>query len=276
MEIDAINKHMLSFEEFVRGGSNVSSQEDEVLEWGLVGDDNERIAPKCCPDAHWRRDWIQGDRVCTGCGRCVLDNMVHSFRLGTKMGSQYATIYHLHERFTMVNLVDSSIPMADFTKIREAVRRSRFGGRPVRNRWDVQRVLRGLNTKHRTQQYTKKWLERWMQILNRTQGFEPPKISYEEILKVDVLWRYARTAWIARKPDGRRHVPNVSYLIVQMLALIGRSPVEMIPWFPQLKTHSILEKTEAFWAEICQYNRWPFISIIPQMQLLRRNKIRVD
>ena len=270
----ATPERMLSYEQFVL--CDKDEFEDEVLEWGSVGDDDDRLAPKCCPTSHWRRDWASGDRVCTGCGRCVLDNMVHSFRLGTTMGSQYATIYHLHERITMVNLVDSSIPMVDFAKIKKAIRCSRRSGRPVRNRWDVQRVLRGLNKQYKTQQYTKKWLERWIQILNRTQGFEPAKVTYEEIQKIDRLWRYALVAWRQRKPSDRKHVPNVSYLLVQMLTFIGWKPVDTIIWFPQLKTPNILQKTESFWREICDYNNWPFVSIIPQMQTLRRNKLRVD
>lgn len=251
-------------------------QDDHADSRDYYASDDERINPSCCVGAFWRRDYEAGDRVCTGCGRCVMDNMVQSYRVGVRMGSQYATVYHLHERFTMVNLVDSSIPLGEFTLIKDCVRDSIRRGFPVRDRWDVQRILRKINKRFCTQQFTKKWLERWIQILYRTQGFTPCKISRAEIQKVDKLWGYARNAWIHCKPGNRRHVPNVSYILVQLLALIGRPPSETIHWFPQLKTTSILKKTEAYWFEICRYNNWPFISVIAQLQLFRRNKIRVD
>lgn len=268
----------MDFEAYLRRYNNLADSSPlkslSTADW--VDSDDERFNPSCCEGAFWRRDYEAGDRVCTECGRCVLDNIVHSYRVGVCMGSQYATVYHLHERFTMVNLVDSSIPPSDFALIKASVRDSIRRGFPVRNRWDVQRVLRAINKKHRTQQFTKKWLERWIQILYRTQGFSPCKITRSEIQKIDRLWGYARTAWIQRKPSDRRHVPNVSYILVQLLALIGRSPVETIHWFPQLKTTSILKKTENYWREICDYNGWPFISVIAQLQLFRRHKIRVE
>lgn len=105
--------------------------------------------------------------VCRACGAVAADGYGRSDAWASGHAhsmSNYKRIHHWHERISQLLLHESEIPLDHFKQIAE---RLLDGSHAVINKDVIRGVLRSLNMQL--------YIEKWLQIIQRCTGIEPPK-----------------------------------------------------------------------------------------------------
>ena len=236
---------------------------------GERADINEQSTPRCCdhPERRYVHDRVRGALICTGCA-VSRPGPMRSGYIQFSRRSVYDPLYHWHERLTMVMGTDTRIPDEEFKQITVAISKVRRRCR-ITQRRHIRMALHSLNLRDGTKYWTKKWLERWPQIIMRIHPREvsPPRINVPSGLLDDLFLR-TKDAWrqVRGRFAPRSHMPNFSYMFVQILSFVGIPYEQTLPWFHQLQPDK-LKRTERYWRAICEVRRWPFVSIIPKLKI---------
>lgn len=188
--------------------------------------------------------------ICPECG-LVSHHVDLSFgRVLRPRTSPYQCIFYLHERIKQLEIGEAAIPNDDFERIREAMAKQ---GGPV-DKPAIQRALRSLRGN-----FSKRYLERWLQIRRRLGGSRPAELTSADRLQLDAYFRaYEQTYKKYVRPPGRKHLLHYNYVLRQLCRLIQRHDLE--EYFPLLKTREKLAWTEAQWMKVCERTYWPFYS----------------
>ena len=204
--------------------------------------------------------------VCPECGLVAGYYAFHA-GVGTRpRTSPYQCIFYLHERIKQLEIGEAAIPDDDFERIRMAV--AEQGG--ATDKPSIQRALRSLRG-----HFSKRYLERWLQIRRRLGGSRPREFVSDERIRLDHLFRaYETTYKLYVRPPNRKHLLHYNYVLRQLCRLIGRADLE--EYFPLLKTRDKLVWTEAQWRRVCELNYWTFYSQLTETSCLFRPAFRSE
>lgn len=156
----------------------------------------ERKNEQCesCQRTEFIWDVAKGDIVCTNCGvvsqaviffddraydigcdangaRVTLSSSVSP---GSLFDPTYVRYFHFNEVLATLTLDGPWINNTDYREIKGALSRQHVTD-PTRG--DVQRICQSLNKQYSVQRFTKKYTEKWIQIVYRYTGKRPPEMS---------------------------------------------------------------------------------------------------
>lgn len=215
------------------------------------------------------RDVALGECICSVCGSARRSHTTSGHHDHRLIRSNYDPRFHSHERYRMAACTGTWVPDSELREIYHELRKA--GGwrrakcdtfsRNARNR--IREVLGSLNAREKTR-YWSKWLEQWVQITDRlTEGLPVPSQIENHVDELDRYWKDVMYAWTHVRPEGRKHLPNYAYMIIRISEFIGIGELAA-PWFPQLLTVSKVQQAEKYWFDICDYNKWPKVSLFNQ------------
>lgn len=183
----------------------------------------------------------------------------------------YRPKFYLHERVQQMNTLETRIPWFDWIKIHTAINKQIPYDRLISmSKADIQGVLRSLG-----RQYTKLYLEKWMQIKKRCSGLTLPEILpsdyFDKIfLQIERTYKDGTCADLRRstkidKKTGqryvRKHMPCYNYSLLRLVEFMNRASFGR--YFPQLRGNPKRQWHDKLWFRICQTNKWPYIPSYP-------------
>ena len=194
--------------------------------------------------------------VCDDCGAVAASGygQTESQRVVRTPVSNYKRIHHWHERISQLLLSETAIPADEFARIAE---RLLDGTHTVLNKDSIRAVLRSLNM----QQY----IERWLQIIQRLTGIEPPKPGAALLHLLDLRFTELQMPFKHFKAEGRKNFLNYNFVMCRLLQMIpGCTPFCM--FFPLIKSRQKLKALDEMWAQMVSSIGWevkPLILVAP-------------
>ena len=211
--------------------------------------------------------------VCGDCG-CVsdvgfgaTDQVRYPLRHST---SNYKRIHHWHERVSQLLLLESSIPHEDFLRI---AHRLLDGSHTVINKDVIRGVLRSLNMQL--------YIEKWLQIIQRVTGIEPPKPGAKLLEMLDMSFTELQQPFAHFKTTGRKNFLNYNYVFCRLFQRLGCAQFCM--FFPLIKSRQKLRTLDEMWEAMVANVGWevkplqqvaPFAVKLEQPDLLLRQIIQ--
>lgn len=248
------------------------SQFDEAeLAWLLSDDGHQAIwrdvelrcirpTVSACSDcgsfAH-RVDRAHGDLICYDCGLVRQDFVYYDNVpvLGTYLQrNSYKEIHHFHERIKQFLLLESRIPDDHFACIREALDPYDIPKLLHFDKSFVQQLLRSVSIQQQNPVFSKKYLEKWLQIIYRLTGNRPPFLTPNEVHLLDVYFTAQQLAWQAIRPTARKNSLNYNARLQYLMFMIGKP--ELAQYFPTLRTPGKRKQTMFWLRRIEGYNQW--------------------
>ncbi|MAH41480.1 MAG: hypothetical protein CMO41_04455 [Verrucomicrobiales bacterium] len=185
--------------------------------------------------------------VCTSCGTImastfgVCDDQRYPPRRST---SNYKRIHHWHERISQLLLQESAIPHDDFLQIAE---RLLDGSHTVINKDVIRSVLRSLNMQL--------YIEKWLQIIQRVTGIEPPKPGNQLLMMLDHSFTELQQPFTHFKAQGRKNFLNYNYVFCRLFQKLGCAQFCM--FFPLIKSRQKLRALDEMWESMVSSLQWP-------------------
>jgi hypothetical protein len=168
--------------------------------------------------------------VCTACG-CIDESTYgfndQQFYPARHTTSNYKRIHHWHERVSQLFLHESAIPREHFTQIAE---RLLDGTYSYINKDIIREVLRSLKMQI--------YIEKWLQIIQRITGIEPPKPGSQLLQLLDTTFIELQQPFTAQKPSGRKNFLNYNYVFCRLFQKLGCPQFGM--FFPLIKSRQKL------------------------------------
>jgi len=215
---------------------------------------------KTCSEKDFVWDHTQGDVICTACGSVNLssifsDDSTNFSTFGSCsvapsstenrnreswLGPTYVRYFHFNEVLATLTLSSPWINNTDFREIRKGLQAR---GITHPGRGDIQNVCRELNKKFGVQRFTKKYSEKWIQIVYRYNGKRPPEIHPEIIHELRRHFKMITQKWSdvekllsgSKKTDRRIQWPNYLETIYRLLKRKYPSVLkELKPWITRL------------------------------------------
>jgi hypothetical protein len=182
-----------------------------------------------------------------------------------KRSSNYKRIHHWHERVSQLMLCESGIPDDKFLQIATCLC---DGTHAVVNKDAIRSVLRSLNMQL--------YIEKWLQIIQRLTGIEPPKPGGMLLQKLDDMFIDLQRPFYACK-DGtkRKNFLNYNYVFCRLFQALGCSQFCM--FFPLIKSKQKLRVLDDMWMTMANSIGWdvkalkmipPFAVKLEQPELL--------
>lgn len=185
--------------------------------------------------------------VCNSCGaeqRFIGDAQI------MRRSSNYKRIHHWHERVSQLLLCESRIPDAEFLQIAE---RLLDGSYSVINKDNVRAVLRSLNMQL--------YIEKWLQIIQRITGIQPPQPGGQLLLMLDNLFVALQEPFRATRDPKRKNFLNYNYVFCRLLQQIGCD--SFCIFFPLIKSKVKLAVLDSAWERMVTYQGLPFVPLRP-------------
>jgi len=156
---------------------------------------------------------------------------------GRHVQSNYKRIHHWHERISQLLLCESAIPNDVMLQIAE---RLCDGSYTVINKDAVRCVLRSLNKQL--------YIEKWLQIIQRITGIEPPKPGSQLLCRLDDLFIELQTPFKNYKQEGRKNFLNYNYCFARLFQKLGCPQFAM--FFPLIKSKAKLKALDDTWQQM--------------------------
>ena len=184
--------------------------------------------------------------VCRSCG-CVASHgfgFSDSWASGpARHSSNYKRIHHWHERISQLLLHESEIPYEHFLQIAE---RLLDGSHPVVNKDVIRGVLRSLNMQL--------YIEKWLQIIQRCTGIEPPKPGNQLLIMLDDAFTELQQPFRHYKSTGRKNFLNYNYVFCRLFQRINCTQFCM--FFPLIKSRQKLRVLDEMWGDMVKSIGW--------------------
>jgi hypothetical protein len=222
----------------------------------------EQINDQCqgCGESEFVWDIPNGDIICKTCG-IVLSSGVQddgsshikpvnpnpSCRLASEtrsrkslFGPTYIRYFHFNEVLATLTLSGPWINNADYREIKNLLRER---GQKNITRSDVQDVCRKLNSLFGVERFTKKYSEKWIQIVYRYNGTRPPDLHPNFIFALQLDFKVITSEWEkveallsgSKKTDKRVQWPNYLETIYRLVKRRYPSILpELKPWITRL------------------------------------------
>lgn len=191
--------------------------------------------------------------VCRGCGVIsestygTTDERLYPLRCTT---SNYKRIHHWHERISQLLLQESPIPRDDFMRIAECLL---DGTHTTINKDVIRGVLRSLNMQL--------YIEKWLQIIQRVTGIEPPKPGGKLLDMLDQAFSDLQEPFTHFKADGRKNFLNYNYVFCRLFQKLGCTQFCM--FFPLIKSRQKLRSLDEMWTNMVESLQWEIKPLQP-------------
>lgn len=205
-------------------------------------------------------DFSRGDIICTACGTVspktfFADDSAHvdsdrpnptssaasPSRTAQSLSSPvYVRYFHFNEVLATLTLTGPWINNADFREIERALKES---GKRKPTRGDIQGVCKHLNHKYKVQRFTKKYAEKWIQIVYRITGERPGELHPNLIRSLQRDFQIIASKWKevegllngSKKTQKRVQWPNYLETIYRLLKRrYPRALPAVKPWITRL------------------------------------------
>lgn len=189
--------------------------------------------------------------VCTACGAVAASTygQTDAERYPARMSSSnYKRIHHWHERISQLMLQESQIPRGDFMQIAE---RLLDGTHAVINKDVIRTVLRSLNMQL--------YIEKWLQIIQRITGIEPPKPGGRLLQMLDTAFTELQQPFKHYKDTGRKNFLNYNYVFCRLFQKLGCTQFCM--FFPLIKSKQKLKALDETWHKMCNILGWEITAL---------------
>lgn len=184
--------------------------------------------------------------VCTACGAVAASTygQTDAERYPARMSSSnYKRIHHWHERISQLMLQESQIPRGDFMQIAE---RLLDGTHAVINKDVIRTVLRSLNMQL--------YIEKWLQIIQRITGIEPPKPGGRLLQMLDTAFTELQQPFKHYKDTGRKNFLNYNYVFCRLFQKLDCAQFCM--FFPLIKSRQKLRTLDVMWESMVSSLQW--------------------
>ena len=184
--------------------------------------------------------------VCRSCGVVQPSGFGQDdtdFYRGRSTVSNYKRIHHWHERISQFLLQESSIPDGDMLRIAERIC---DGSYTVINKDVIRQVLRSLNMQM--------YIEKWLQIIQRITGVEPPKPGGALLRALDDLFLELQVPFRNFKWKGRKNFLNYNYVFCRLWQKVECEQFCM--FFPLIKSRLKLKALDDTWHTMTQNLGW--------------------
>ena len=204
-----------------------------------------------------------GVRVCSECGivepgPIIFEQMCGRGRLSDAFGN-YKRKHHFHERISQFLLLESPIPDQQMLRIAQSLC---DGTHTVLNKETIRKVLRSLKLQL--------YIEKWLQIIFRITGIQPPCPGPLVIMQLDKLFDDLQRPFEAQKPLGRKNFLNYNYTFNQLFQKLGCAQFCM--FFPMIKSKTKLRTLDETWRKMVETISWP----APCLQDVAPFAVRLD
>ena len=237
----------------------------ERLKLNLKINEEERENDRCpeCKSSKFIWDLSRGDIICSDCGVVLPftiqsndwthDNTDRNISCGVAgretespksfLDSTYIRYFHFNEVLATLTLSGPWINNADFREIKNLLVQR---GLTHPSRSDVQDVCRKLNQMYKVQRFTKKYSEKWIQIVYRFNGKRPTEIHpnvihgiRRDFRLISSKWEQVKTFLTTTKKGSidERRVQWPNYLETMYRLLKRRYPdvlPSLKPWITRL------------------------------------------
>ena len=187
---------------------------------------------------------VVSHQVCRACG--VVAPHAESCALAVRRHqSNYKRIHHWHERISQLFLHETAIPHDHFIQIAEALLDGSHG---VINKDVIRAVLRSLDMQI--------YIERWLQIIQRITGIEPPKPGAQLLESLDSAFIDLQRPFSANKAEDRKNFLNYNYVFCRLFQKFGCPQFGM--FFPLIKSKPKLRALDDTWKQMIESLGWEF------------------
>ena len=203
-----------------------------------------------------------GTRVCSDCGVVAPGPVIFETMFGrtiTTKSSNYKRIHHWHERISQLMLLESRIPGEDMLRIGEKLL---DGSYTVLNKDVIRQVLRSLGKQV--------YIEKWLQIIERCTGINPPCPGPIVLMKLDSLFQELQRPFAIFKLGKRRNFLNYNYVFCRLFQQIGCSKFCM--FFPLIRSKLKLRQLDALWQLMTENLGWE----CPPLEVVPSFAVRID
>ena len=191
--------------------------------------------------------------VCGVCG--AVDSATFGFSddwsrvISRRCTSNYKRIHHWHERVSQLLLCESRIPEEHFQQIENCIR---SGAYTVINKDVIRAVLRSLNMQV--------YIEKWLQIIWRVSGIEPPKPGQQLLQWLDDAFTELQRPFKYCRNEGRKNFLNYNYVRCRLFQKLGCTQFCM--FFPLIKSRQKLLVLDETWRAMCDNLGWEFTPLV--------------
>tara|TARA_B100000795_G_scaffold261632_1_gene238600 strand:+ start:101 stop:1159 length:1059 start_codon:yes stop_codon:yes gene_type:complete len=189
-----------------------------------------------------------GSRVCSACGVVEPGPIIFEEIFGKPQAhgpyGNYRRAHHFHERISQFLLMESSIPHEQMLRIAQSIC---DGTCNVLNKESIRRVLRSLNLQI--------YIEKWLQIIFRITGIQPPCPGPLVVLQLDALFNELQQPFESQKPKNRKNFLNYNYTFNQLFQKMGCPQFCM--FFPMIKSKQKLRTLDDTWKRMTETINWP-------------------
>ena len=172
--------------------------------------------------------------VCNMCGAEQPGGVEEQVSFVYINSSNYKRIHHWRERISQLLLCESAIPTDHFLQIAE---RLCDGSYTIINKDVIRTVLRSLKMQL--------YIEKWLQIIQRITGIEPPKPGASLVGKLDDMFQELQAPFRANKLGQRKNFLNYNYVFCRLFQKIGCPQFSM--FFPLIKSRAKLRHLDEMW-----------------------------
>lgn len=99
------------------------------------------------------------------------------------------------------------------------------------------------------------YIERWLQIIQRLTGIEPPKPGAALLQKLDAQFIELQAPFAAYKSEGRKNFLNYNYVFCRLLQKMECTKFCM--FFPLIKSKPKLQALDSMWVDMTNSIGWP-------------------
>jgi len=120
----------------------------------------------------------------------------------------------------------------------------------------IRSVLRSLNKQM--------YIEKWLQIIQRITGIEPPKPGAQLLCQLDELFTQLQEPFKHHKVQGRKNFLNYNYCFARLFQKMGCEQYSM--FFPLIKSKGKLKQLDDTWQQMVSGLGWevtPLVSVPP-------------
>ena len=156
--------------------------------------------------------------------------------------SNYKRIYHWHERISQFLLMESRIPDKEFALIHA---RLCDGTYAVLDKKAIREVLRSLGMQ--------KYIEKWLQIIHRITGIQPPCPGPQLVLQLDKLFTQLQKPFTECEFTERRNFLNYNYVFCRLFQRLG---CERFCMFFPLVSSAKCKVLNSMWQKVAAALEW--------------------
>ena len=203
-----------------------------------------------------------GARVCNECGAVAAGPIIFETMFGRDMpirSSNYKRIHHFHERISQLLLMESQIPSEHMLQIGT---RLLDGSLTCISKDAIRAVLRSLGMQV--------YIEKWLQIIERTTGVKPPCPGAVILQRLDALFVELQRPFVACKPDSRRNFLNYNYIFCRLFQKMNCEKFCM--FFPLIRSKAKLKVLDTTWEAMAQSLGWE----VAPLPLVEEFAVQID